>query len=171
MRHGGQRPFAFRRKQAFGLQLFVEGVESHLGRTGAEGAHIVHIQLERAVPLIDRGVAVGQHLHAVLGLKIQQPRLVAEHDALHAGGLVLQGKIQMAALVVAGEARKFPTDDQVVQRFALGQHLPGQTVERRYVDEIGHAFLSLAASNATPMALSLAYFPGTNRAPGRRRVT
>ena len=62
-------------------------------------------------------------------------------------------------------------DDQLAEGFALLQELPDIGVQFVDPDILGHAPTSLAASSATPMALSLANLPGTNRAPGRRAVT
>ena len=77
----------------------------------------------------------------------------------------------MAAFVVAHKTRDLAADDQIVQRLALGKHLPGQAVQAGYIDVVCHAPCSLAARIDTPMALSLANLPGTNRAPGTRADT
>ena len=69
-RHGRQRALALGCKQSLGLQLFVQGVKGHLGSPCAERFHIIGIQLERTVPLINRGTAVDQHQHAVLRFKV-----------------------------------------------------------------------------------------------------
>ena len=69
-RHGRQRALALGCKQSLGLQLFVQGVKGHLGSPCAERLHIIGIQLECTVPLVDRGTAVDQHQHAVLRLKV-----------------------------------------------------------------------------------------------------
>ena len=76
-------------EKALGVQLFVQSVKGHLGRTGAKGLHIIYVQLERTVPLVNGGVAVGQHQHAVLRLEVKQLGRITEHHAFYAGGLVL----------------------------------------------------------------------------------
>ena len=87
--HRRQRTFALGGEKALGVQLFVQSVKGHLGRTGAKGLHIIHVQLERTVPLVNGGVAVGQHQHAVLRLEVKQLGRITEHHAFYAGGLVL----------------------------------------------------------------------------------
>ena len=170
-RYGGQRALALGCKQALGLQLFVQRVKRHLRGTRAEGLHIVSVELERAVPLIDRGASVDEHQHTVLRFEVQKLCLGAEHDSLDGGVLILEREIQMPALVMPRKAGNFPADDQIVQRVALLQNALCQPVQAGYIDVVGHAPHSLAARIEMPMALSLANFPGTKCAFGTRFVT
>ena len=45
----------------------------------------------------------------------------------------------MAAFVMARKAGNLAADDEVVQRFALLQHLFSQQVQGGYIDVVGHA--------------------------------
>lgn len=170
-RYGGQRALALGRKQPLGLQLFVQRVKRHLRGTRAEGLHIVSVELEHAVPLIDRGASVDEHQHTVLRFEVQKLCLGAEHDSFDGGVLILEREIQMPALVMPRKAGNLPADDQIVQRVALLQYALCQPVQAGYIDVVGHAPHSLAARIEMPMALSLENFPGTKCAFGTRFVT
>ena len=67
----------------------------------------------------------------------------------------------MAAFVMARKVGNLAADDEVIQWFALLQHLFSQQVQGGYIDVFGDALISLAARMDTPMALSLANLPGT----------
>ena len=67
----------------------------------------------------------------------------------------------MAAFVMARKVGNLAADGEVIQWFALLQHLFSQQVQGGYIDVFGHALISLAARMDTPMALSLANLPGT----------
>lgn len=161
LRHRRQRAFVVSIKQAFGRKLFLQRIKGHLGRTGTKGAHIIAIQLECAVPLIQRCPAIRQHQHAVFRRKAQQTRFISEHHTLDGGVFIFQGKVAVAAFVMARKVGNLAADDEVIQWFALLQHLFSQQVQGGYIDVFGHALISLAARMDTPMALSLANLPGT----------
>ena len=161
LRHGGQRTFVCRVEKAFRCHLFFECVKCHLGCARAERPHIITVQLECAVPFIQRGASIRQNQHAILRREAEQPGFVPEHHAFDRGALILEREIAMAALVMPGKIGDFPADNQIIQRFTLFQNLLCQQIERCYIDKVGHCPTSLAARMETPMALSLAKRPGT----------
>ena len=87
--------------------------------------------------------------------------LFSEHHTLDGGVFIFQGKVAVAAFVMARKVGNLAADDEVIQWFALLQHLFSQQVQGGYIDVFGHALISLAARMDTPMALSLANLPGT----------
>ena len=133
----------------------------HLHGAQAVREQIFHINLECAVPLIQRCPAIRQHQHAVFRRKAQQTRFISEHHTLDGGVFIFQGKVAVAAFVMARKVGNLAADDEVIQWFALLQHLFSQQVQGGYIDVFGHALISLAARMDTPMALSLANLPGT----------
>ena len=70
LRISGQRPFSFRREQAFRRELLLELLKRDLQRADALQFHRPHDELVLPARLIDRHVALQQKLLAVL----QAPR-------------------------------------------------------------------------------------------------
>src|SRR5699024_12034251 len=90
---------------------------------------------------------------------------------LDAALAVPQGEIAVAAFGVADKVGHLAPQGQVVQKVAAVQQGLDIAVEGGDGDHFSHRPASLAARMDTPMALSLAYWAGTNCTAGRRHWT
>ena len=158
-------------EKALGLQPGLELFQRQLGLPDAVGEHGVDVDLEGPVPLIEGGAAAHHHPHPLLGAEGQPLGVGAEHDRLDAAGAVPQREIAVAALGVADEVGHLAPQRDVEQQVVAVHQGLDVTVEGRYGDHFSHKPASLAARMATPMALSLAYWAGTNWTAGSRRCT
>ena len=104
-------------KQALGRQLFL-----HLLKGGVQVAYAVHghggaVQLIRPVSGIDRDLAHGNDLHAVVRPEAQTHGIALEHDALQCRPFVFQRKIVVSRGV-----------DLIIADLAPYGHLPQKWV-------------------------------------------
>ena len=113
----GQGLFVSRVKQALGRQLFLQ-----LLKGGVQVAYAVHghggaVQLIRPVPGVDRDLAHGNDLHAVVRPKAQTHGIALEHDTLQGRPFVFQRKIVVPRWV-----------DLIIADLAPDGHLPQKGV-------------------------------------------
>ena len=80
-------------KQAFCLQLGLEGVKSGLERAFPGGLHVFHHNLEVAARDIQGDLGPYQHLLAILRLEIQQPVTVSKHGPVNLGAGILEAEV------------------------------------------------------------------------------
>jgi len=83
-----QRLLMFRREQTLLVELCFQLLKGKLRRTDAIREHVVDIDLKRTVPLVEGDPAAHDDLHSLFGAEPQPPRVGAEHDGFHAGGLI-----------------------------------------------------------------------------------
>ena len=86
-----QRPLAGRVEQPLAFELLLQPLELGLPDAHARRLHEVHDELEIAARLVERHVAVGQHLRPILDRRAAGR--ATEHHAAELGLFVLQGEV------------------------------------------------------------------------------
>ena len=171
LRKPGQRLFAFGGKQALPVEFCFQLLKGELRRADAVREHVVDIDLERTVSLVQGGAAADDDLHPLFGAETEPPRVRPEHHRFDAARLVPQRKITVAAAGVLNKVRDLAPEGKVEQEVVGIQQGLDVLVQRRDGDHFSHNPASRAARMDTPMALSLEYRPGTKYTCGRRCCT
>ena len=148
-------------KQALLFQPGLELLQCQLCCTDSVREHLIDIQLECAIPLIERCTAAHDHTHSLFRTERKPPRIRAEHHRFYAGLLIPQGEIAMPATRVLHKICHLAAQCQIKQSVVCIKKRFDIAVQRRNRDHFSHKPASRAARMDTPMALSLEYCPGT----------
>ena len=149
----------------------IDKLVGHLRSADAVRHQIAHIHLKGTVPLVQADPAANHDLHAILRAECQTGCVPAEHDRLDAALRIPQRKVAVAAFGMAHKVCDLAPQRQIRQDGIPFQHRFDIPVQSCYADYLGHTVSSLAASTATPMALSDEKRPGTKHTSGKRRCT
>ncbi|MCY1434075.1 hypothetical protein D9M71_501200 [compost metagenome] len=121
-----QRHLALGTEQAFGAELFLQGIEGQAQRAIASRLHGVEDQLIITAPLEQRDLATHLDRQAVFQGLANPCRVLPEQRATHLGAAVLEGEIDVAGSR-AGEVGDFAFDPDVAEH-VFKQH-PRAAVE------------------------------------------
>jgi hypothetical protein len=117
MRRGstGSRRFRAASKSPSASSRVFKLLEGQLQGAEAERLHLLADDLVLALGLVDAQAAAHEHARAVLRPEAQLPRRRSEHDAAQLRALVLEGEVEVPALIDTAVA-EFAFDEQIAVR-------------------------------------------------------
>ena len=148
-------------EQTFLFQPGFQLLQCKLCRAKTVREHFIHIDLKRAVPLVEGSAAAYHDPHPLLRAKCQTAGIGAEHHCFYATSFVPQRKVAVPAAGVLHKVCDFAPQGQIEQPIVDIQQRFDIMIQLGYRDHISHRPASRAARMDTPMALSLEYCPGT----------
>ena len=148
-------------EQTFLFQPGFQLLQRKLCRAKTVREHFIHIDLKRAVPLVEGSAAAYHDPHPLLRAKCQTAGIGAEHHCFYAASFVPQRKVAVPAAGVLHKVCDLATQGKIKQAVVHIQQRFDIMVQLGYRDHISHSPASRAARMDTPMALSLEYCPGT----------